>query len=47
MLISAELAVLKWSETENSVEPFQTALRCLYVAGWEIVQNRSKPFHAI
>ena len=42
-----ELLVLKWSKTKNSVEPFETVWRCLYLAGWEIVQNRFKPFHAI
>ena len=37
----------EWSEIVNCVKPFETVLRYLYVAGWEIVQNRSTPFHAI
>ena len=37
----------EWSKIVSSVEPFETVLRNLYVAGREIVQNRSKPFHAI
>jgi hypothetical protein len=39
--------ILKWSDTINDVKPFETVLRYLYAAGWEIVQNRSKPFRAI